>query len=291
MSRYLTSRRLFILLISIIILMVIAGLTISKRGRIASWPEQIVMNVENTVSGWVYRPVSKLTGFFGGLHQLRAMYEQNAELKHEMQNYQALKAQLQDEKKQNAILQQMAHFVKRNQNNLHPVPAHVVGREPSLWNSELTIDVGSKDGVGPDMAVVAPDGSLVGRVSKVASETAKVMLITDTQVGDGVSALTQASSIQPFGVVTGSTRNQGSLDMTFWGSLVQLPSEQLVGDEVVTSGLSNVFPKGIVIGKITKVQYGPHNTAKTAVIQPAANLDYLQDVFVVRTEAQVKQAQ
>ncbi|WAH38966.1 rod shape-determining protein MreC [Alicyclobacillus dauci] len=291
MSRYLTSRRLFLLLGSIILLMVIAGLTISRVGRTASLPEQIVMNVQNTVSGWVYRPVSKLTGFFSGLQSLRNMYQENAELKHEMQDYQKLKAQLTNTENEVSRLQQMAGFVQQNKNQLHPVPAHVVGREPSLWNSELTIDVGSREGVGPDMAVVAPDGSLVGRIEKVASDSAKVVLITDTQVGDGVAAKALTSSSQPFGVVTGSTRNQGSLDMTFWGSLVQLPANQLVGDQVVTSGLSDVFPQGIVIGKITKVQYGPHNTAKTAVVQPSANLDYLQDVLVVRTPKQVGQVQ
>lgn len=288
MSRYLTSRRLFILLGSIIILMVIAGLTLSRTGRMASWPEQIVMNVQNTVSGWVYRPVSKLTGFFGGLHDLRSMYQENAELQHEMQNYQALQAQLKDQQAENATLKTMVKFYDSNKVKLNPVAAHVVGREPSMWNSVLTIDVGSNQGVHPDMAVVAPDGSLVGRVEKVASASSKVVLITDTQVGDGVSAKAQTSSSQPFGVVTGSTRTQGALDMTFWGSLVQLPANQLVGDEVVTSGLSDIYPPGLVIGKITKVQYGPHNTAKTAVIQPAANLDYLQDVFVVRSKGQAQ---
>ncbi|EPZ48995.1 rod shape-determining protein MreC [Alicyclobacillus acidoterrestris] len=291
MSRYLTSRRLFLLLGSIIVLVVIAGLTISRTGRTASWPEQVVMNVENTVSGWVYRPVSKLTAFFGGLHDLRQMYVENAELKHDMQDYQSLKAQLNDAEAEDNRLRQMVHFAQGAGKSLPRVPAHVVGREPSEWNSQLTIDAGSAQGVRPDMAVVAPDGSLVGRVEKVASHSAKVDLITDTQVGDGVSAFADTSSVQPFGVVTGSTRNQGALDMTFWGSLVQLPAKQLVGQEVVTSGLSDVFPRGIVIGKITKVQYGPHNTVQTAVVQPAADLDYLQDVFVVRTTNQAGQGQ
>ncbi|MFD1674992.1 rod shape-determining protein MreC [Alicyclobacillus fodiniaquatilis] len=286
MSRYLTSRRLFVLLASIILLMVIAGLTISRGGRVASWPEQIVMNVQTTVSSWVYRPVSKLTGFFGGLSDLRSMYQENAELKHEMQNYQSIESQLNDEKSQVATLQKMVKFVNHH-TSWDYVAAHVVGREPSLWNSELTIDVGSKEGVKPNLAVVAPDGSLVGRVANVASQSSKVILVTDTQLGDGVSALTQASSQQPFGIVTGSTRNQGELDLTFWGKLVQLPAKQLVGDDVITSGLTSTFPRGIIIGKITKVQYGPHSTAQSAVVQPSANLDYLQDVFVV---LKVKQA-
>lgn len=281
MSRYLTSRRLFLLLGSIILLMIVAGLTISQGGRNASWPEQVVMNVQNGLSGLIYRPVSKLTGFFGGLQNLREMYQENAQLKHEMQNYQYLKAQLLDAQNQETRLQQMVHFYHGNQGQLHPIAAHVVGREPSLWNSELTIDAGSSNGVRPNMAVVDPNGSLVGRVEKVASHSAKVILITDTQVGDGVAALVETKTTQPFGVVTGSTRNEGSLDMSFWGSLVQLPANQLVGDPVVTSGLSDIFPRGLVIGTITKVQYGAHNTALTAVVQPSANLSYLQDVFVV----------
>ncbi|GMA60579.1 rod shape-determining protein MreC [Alicyclobacillus fastidiosus] len=291
MSRYLTSRRLFLLLGSIIVLVVIAGLTMSRGGRTASWPEQIVMNVENTVSGWVYRPVSKLTAFFGGLHDLRQMYVENAELKHDMQNYQDLNAKLQDAEAEDNRLRQMLNFSQGAGKSLIRVPAHVVGREPSEWNSELTIDVGSSQGVQPDMAVVAPDGSLVGRVEKVASGSAKVDLITDTQVGDGVAAFADTSTVQPFGVVTGSTRNEGALDMTFWGTLVQLPANKLIGTEVVTSGLSDVFPRGIVIGQITKVQYGPHNTVQTAIVQPAANLDYLQDVFVVHTPKQAGQVQ
>lgn len=281
MSRYLTSRMLFILLGSIILLMVVAGLTLSQTGRKASLPEQVVMDVQNTVSGWIYRPISKLTGFFGGLSNLREMYQQNAELKHEMQNYQVVVSQLKDTEAENTRLRTMLTFHNDSKNSLHEIPAEVVGRQPSLWNSELTIDVGTSDGVKPNMAVVAPDGSLVGRVQNVAAHSAKVVLITDTQIGDGVAALVEASSVQPFGVVSGSTRSAGVLSFSFLGQLVQLPASKLVGDEVVTSGLSDVFPRGLVIGTITKVQFGPHNTAKAAVVQPSAKLNYLQDVFVV----------
>ncbi|WP_067617544.1 rod shape-determining protein MreC [Alicyclobacillus acidiphilus] len=281
MSRYLTSRMLFILLGSIILLMVIAGLTLSQAGRRASLPEQVVMSVENTVSGWIYRPISKVTAFFGGLSNLRTMYQENAALKHEMQNYQVVVSQLRDAQAENGRLEQMLSFYNHSKSTLQEIPAQVVGREPSLWDSVLTIDAGSRDGVKPNMAVVAPDGSLVGRIQTVAAHSSKVVLITDTQIGDGVAALVEASSVQPFGVVSGSTRSEGTLSFSFLGQLVQLPASQLVGDPVVTSGLSDVFPRGLIIGTITKVQFGPHNTAQSAIVQPSADLNYLQDVFVV----------
>ncbi|WP_206831040.1 rod shape-determining protein MreC [Alicyclobacillus fructus] len=284
MSRYLTSRRLFLFLGSLIVLMIIAGLTLSQTGRRATFPERILMDVQSVVSGIVYKPVSKLTGFFAGLSNLRQMYEENAALKQEMENYQALRAQLADAQAANQRLETMLHFYNRTVNQLHEIPAMVVGREPSEWNSALTINVGSADGVQPNMAVVAPDGSLVGRVDTVSGHSARVVLITDTELGDGVSALVEASHMQPFGVVTGSTTNPGQLNLDFLGQIIQLPSSQLVGDEVVTSGLGDVFPRGLVIGTITKVVYGAHNTAKSAIVQPAAQMDFLQDVFVVREQ-------
>ncbi|GLV13796.1 cell shape-determining protein MreC [Alicyclobacillus hesperidum] len=282
MSRYLTSRRLFLLLGSVIVLMVIAGLTLAQSGRRASFPERVVMDVENTVAGWIYRPVSKITGFFAGLGDMRSMYQENAQLKHEMQKYQALRAELSDAEAENQRLATMLNFYNRTKNTLHEIPAAVVGREPSEWNSQLTINVGTADGVQPNMAVVAPDGSLVGRVDTVATHSAKVILITDTQVGDGVAALVEAAKAQPFAVVTGSGASAGELALDFLGQIVQMPASQLIGDEVITSGLSNVFPRGLVIGTITKVQYGAHNTVKSAIVEPAAQMDYLQDVFVVR---------
>lgn len=81
MSRYLTSRRLFLFLGSLIVLMIIAGLTLSQTGRRATFPERVLMDIQSAVSGIVYRPVSKLTGFFAGLSNLRQMYEENAALK------------------------------------------------------------------------------------------------------------------------------------------------------------------------------------------------------------------
>lgn len=280
-SRLFTNRRLFILLASFIVLTAVAGVTLRGSGRGTSLPERIVMDVENTVGGWIYRPVSAVTGFLQGVHSLHDMYVQNAQLQAELQNYTALNTKLLNEQATNAQLNQMLQFKQSVGNQMKLVPAHVVGRDPSQWNSDITIDVGSTQGVHSDMAVVATDGSLVGRVVSAAGYSAKVVLITDTQVGDGVSAkVANGSTQEPFGIVMGSTTVSGDLSMEFLSPVAQLDQ----GQPVVTSGLSDVFPPGILIGKLISVRTGLQGLTKSAVIQPAANLDYLQNVFVVTSK-------
>lgn len=282
-SRILTSRRLFILLASIIVLIVIAGLTLRPGGGQAIWPESVVMDVENTVGGWVYRPVSKLTGFLAGLHDLHQMYVQNANLKSEMQNYAQLQIELRDAQAQNARLGEMIGYKQAAGKSFQLLPASVVGRDPSQWNSEITIDAGTASGAKSGMAVVSADGSLVGRISLAGQFSSKVLLVTDTQVGDSVSARVQVSGPdQPFGIVSGSTTVSGDLEMNFLSPLAQIQS----GDTVVTSGLgTSMFPGGIDIGKIVSVRQGVQGLTQSAVIKPDANLSYLQDVFVIKGKA------
>lgn len=277
-SRLFTNRRLFILLASFIVLTAVAGLTLRGSSRGTSWPERIVMDVQNTVGGWIYRPVSAVTGFLQGISNLHNMYVQNAQLKSELQNYAALKSQLLDAQSANAQLSKMLGFKQTAAKNLQLVPGHVVGRDPSQWNSDITIDVGLSEGVHNNMAVISADGSLVGRVVAAAEYSSKVVLITDTQVGDGVSAkVATGNSQEPFGIVVGSSTTTGLLGMEFLSPVAQLQP----GQSVVTSGLSSIFPPGLLIGNIVSVRTGQQGLTKSAVIQPAADLNYLQNVFVV----------
>lgn len=276
-SRFITNRRLFILLGSFILLLVAAGLTLRGKEHQASFPERIIMDVQNTVGGWIYRPVSQLTSFLGGIHSLHEMYVENARLQDEMQNYKTIQSKLAVLESENQKLNQMLGY-KQQATAFKLTPAHVIGRDPTQWSSELTIDAGTADGVHGNMAVVTPDGSLVGRVAEAALHSAKVILITDTQVGDGVSANVQNQTDQPpFGVVVGSTTKTGELDMSFLSPVAQVH----VGDQVVTSNLSDIFPSGIVIGTVQSVKSGLQGLTQSAQVSPSADLDYLQNVFVV----------
>jgi rod shape-determining protein MreC len=173
----------------------------------------------------------------------------------------------------------MVGFKHSQDNHYSLLASHVIGRDPSTWNSEITIDEGRADGVTENMPVVSGDGSLVGRVSAAADYSSKVILVTDTQVGDGVSAkVLTGTTQQPFGIVVGSSSAPGKLQMNFLSPLANLS----VGDSVVTSHLGGIFPDGLVIGRVSKVTNGEQGLTQMAIIQPAADLAYVQDVFVVK---------
>jgi rod shape-determining protein MreC len=271
------NKRLFGILAALIILMIVAGLTFRKRVHV-TWPEKIVIDVVSWVQGAVYKPVYNVSLFFQDINQLKSVYEENATLKASLNKYANLQAEFLDLQNENQRLDAALKFTQRNQ-GYQMVAAAVNGRIPSYWNSVVLIDKGSSDGIQTDMPVVTPDAGLVGRVDEVATHSAKVVLVTDTDK-EGISAVV-LNQKRPFGIVTGSSDHPGQLEMSFISKLDQAKT----GDLVETSGYSDIFPKGIVIGKITEIKNDPTGLTQTAYIQPTADLDHLEDVLVVKRAA------
>lgn len=149
----------------------------------------------------------------------------------------------------------------------------VIAREPSNWFNAFLLDGGEKAGVKKDSVVITPEG-LVGRVIKVNENSSQVLLITDP--GSEIGALVQRSRIQ--GVIQGKKR---------YLILKYLPLEANVreGDLVITSGLEGgLFPKGLVIGKIKKIEPPhPQDLFLEVIVIPETNLSRLEEVLVLKT--------
>jgi len=123
------------------------------------------------------------------------------------------------------------------------VTAHVIGEDVTPWFRTLTIDRGSRDGLRDGMPVLAV-GGVVGQTVKVAANSSRVMLLTDN--ASGIAAVIQRSRAR--GVVKGKGDNLCSLEFSMRGEDVQ------VGDQVITSGIGGIFPKGALIGEVTMVK-------------------------------------
>jgi rod shape-determining protein MreC len=152
--------------------------------------------------------------------------------------------------------------------------AQVVLRDPANWWRSVQIDLGTRDGVRPNLAVLTSDG-LVGRTASVSLMRSQVVLIGDPSCK--VAALIENQSRD-----TGIIGAAGPLD----SSLVELSylsrnSNLKPGQDVVTSGLGGVFPAGIHIGKVVdsrSVDYGYYTEAR---VKLAANLGSLEEVWVL----------
>lgn len=170
---------------------------------------------------------------------------------------------------QSKTLQQLLEF--RSSVSLETTGAAVIAGGASPDFRTMTIDKGTGGGVKPDMAVIAPAG-VVGRVIMPSARASKVQLLIDRNAAAG--ALVERSRAQ--GVVEGTGADM--LRMNYVSGVADLK----VGDQVVTSGIDGIYPKGFVIGQIQSIERGAGEFS-AIVIRPAVDFASLEAVLIVLT--------
>jgi len=152
--------------------------------------------------------------------------------------------------------------------------AKIVTRDPANWWHTVQIDLGSRDGLTNNLPVLTSDG-LVGRVSAVGIYTSQVVLVGDQNCR--VSALVEDAT-QDMGVLSASGPLDTSLvDLNYLSSSANIKS----GQNVVTSGLGGIFPRGIPIGKIVDAQEVEYGLATEARVKLNVNLGAVDVVWVM----------
>jgi rod shape-determining protein MreC len=204
---------------------------------------------------------------------LRGVRQENKQLKEQIQQLRIEEARLNEDATQAHRLQALLGF--KEQYISHTVAAQVIGTSGSEQSRSVYIDKGSRDGLKQDMAVITGDG-VVGKVLRVFSGTAQVLLINDQT--SGVGAILEKSRLQ--GVLRGTPNGDVVLEKVMSDEPVQ------PGDNVITSGGDQIFPKGLPIGAVTKVAPGAELFYKIDV-KPSADLSRLEEVLVV-TEVKEK---
>jgi rod shape-determining protein MreC len=160
----------------------------------------------------------------------------------------------------------------RSRSSLSTVAAEIIAGGASPDFRTMTIDKGADAGLAADMAVIAPSG-IVGRIVLPSARAAKVQLLIDRNAAAG--ALVERSRAQ--GVVLGSG-DEKTLRMEF----VAETAEVAVGDVVVTSGIDGIYPKGLAIGLVERVDKSGTGYREIAV-KPAVDFSRLEEVLVVLT--------
>jgi rod shape-determining protein MreC len=150
------------------------------------------------------------------------------------------------------------------------MPSEVVGQDVSPWFRSVLLDRGSRDAVHTGMPVVADQG-LVGLVTATTPNAARTMMLLDRR--SAVDAIIERSRAR--GIVRGT--GSGALEFVFMvrGDDVQ------DGDNVITSGVGGVYPKGLRVGKVTRVQRETSKLIHTAAVQPNVDFGRLEQVFVM----------
>jgi len=237
--------------------------------RELSWWSAAVLGLGVPLQQLLAMPFEAAGEFWGRYMALVGVAEENREL-------QSVVAQLGDENLQlreallaGGRLEQISRM--RDEFEIPMLPAEIVAVDVSSWFRAVLLGRGREHGIAAGMPVISEDG-LVGLVTATSPGAAKVKLLLDRQsAADGV---VQRSRLR--GVVRGG-RSGEQLAFEF----VARGGDLALGDEIISSGLGGIYPKGLRIGSVVALpEVGPQLLAR-ATLEPAVDFSKLEQVFVM----------
>jgi len=198
---------------------------------------------------------------------LRGVRAENRQLKEQIEEMRLEQVRLTEDATQAHRLQSLLAF--KEQFIAKTVPAQVIGSSGSDLSRSIYIDKGSNDRIAQDMAVIT-SGGIVGKVLRVYPSTSLVLMINDQS--SGVGAMLDKSRLQ--GVVRGTPNGELILER------VMSDEQVAAGETVLSSGGDQIFPKGLLLGTVSKVSPG-RDMFLNIHVKPAADLSRVEEVLVV----------
>ncbi len=257
------------IIITIIVLILIVVFTNgeSNSSFFQNGISKLVMPIQNGLT-YLKNKISGNDTFFTDINNLETENEKlknrNSELEQSLRELESIKAE-------NETLKEYLNLTEKY-GEYETIPAYIINKDISNYSKTIIINVGSNDGIKENMTVIADEG-LVGHVVSVTDTTAQVQTIIDT--GSSVSS-TMSSTDE-------SIVCKGTLDSTTELKAMYIPTDYNIiqGDSLETSGLGGIYPKGVHIGTVKKVESTKNITDRYAVIETAVNFDKLSTVLVI----------
>jgi len=256
----------------ILILLGLAGIVLDRNEDLQPI-EDLALRLVVPVQGKLTSLGNNISDLTQTTRDLRELRRRNEELQGLADSLMIENVRLKEVESENETLRRLLGFIQANPTHSYKaaeVQGRVIGRDPGNFLSYLIIDSGSQQGIEKGMPVVTERG-LVGRITDVGSNWAKVMLIIDPS--SSVNALVQTS--RATGVVEGQVGESLVMKYIPQGETVN------VNDIVLTSGLGGNFPKKLIIGQVTAVHQRDIEMFQQADIRPTVDFNNLEIVLVI----------
>ena len=223
----------------------------------------------NYIGGWL----GDMKDNFSTMQQLRS---ENESLQEQVDALTTENNYLQEERYDYERLQEL-YQLDQNYAEYEKTAAHVIGKDSGNWFSTFTIDKGSRDGIDVDMNVLAGSG-LVGIVTEVGPTWAKVRSIIDDSSNVSGMVLSTSDTCIVSGDLSLMSTGQISFDQ-----MENNDNVVAVGDQIVTSYISDKYLQGILIGSISEINVDSNNLTRSGYIIPAVDFNNIQEVLVITT--------
>ena len=227
-----------------------------------------VRGAVNTVLNWV-------EALYGNLFRYQDMEGELADLRRQMAGLEEEVRRGREATRENEQLRKLLDL-RESRRDFVFESARVTARGAQGWDSTLTLSKGTSAGVAVNNCVITETGALVGVVSQVGPNWATV----DTVISPDIELGGQVTRANTAGIVDGelSLMQKGLVRLTY----LPLDTDVTEGDEVVTSGLGEVFPSGLVVGTVEQVSPDASGLSSSALVRPAVDLSRLIEVFIIK---------
>ncbi len=262
-------------IVGVIFLSVIGFFVGRKQSRLEKTLSNSISMIEYYI---VKKPLSFIGDIFNEYNDLKDVYDENKKLKTKLDSYANVEAE-------NEILTTEIDKLKKITeidylpSNYQTKVATVQIRDQTNWNDEITIDLGSMNDIQEGMVVCDSKG-MVGVVSKVTEISSTVSLITSENPSNQIPVMVVNGDQVVYGLLKNYSVNSQKLNITLLSNIDKLEK----GAKVYTSGLGGdgKSPKGIYIGKAKKLVTQTDGTTTTLMVTPAANMEDLSYVSVIK---------
>ena len=220
-----------------------------------------------SAAGW-------LENVYGYMYGYDSLKEENARLEARIEEMEAIVTESISNAEENERLRELLGFIDDHSDYVS-TDCTIISETGSNWSSSFTLNKGSKAGIEVGDCVISSQGVLIGTVAEVGTTWSNVRTIIDSEFTIGAALAETGSSALAEGDF--SLMQSDKLKLSY----IPDGAEIVSGDNVITSGVSGLAPRGLLIGKVSSIEADASGLTHYAVIEPLARLSELSQVFVI----------
>jgi rod shape-determining protein MreC len=268
MIKYLREYQFYIILFLFILIPVIAIDTSTRSPRDYRFYDRVIVGLTSPIQTIISWSLEQIARGFENYAYLWHTHRDNLALLEENRKLLNSIASLREAQQENIRLRKLLHFEEKF--NIQSVVARVIAKDVSTEFRSIRINRGESSGIKRNMAVVTEEG-IVGRILRTTQNTSDIVTILDLL--SAVDAIVERSRAR--GVVEGLTDDLCQLKYALRTDDIQ------PGDVLISSGLGGIFPKGIAVGTVSKVNRKPFGISQEVEVRPSVDFSKLEEVLIV----------
>ena len=259
----------------VLIVAVVLAIALTVIGSLTGFalPDMVVQDLLAPLRTGVSRLRDTAEQYYSYMFRYEALEAENAALKEELANIQADARAADSLSRENDRLRDALNMLATHE-EYDLVDAYIIAWNSVDWNSTLTINRGKNAGIEVGMCAITANHELVGVVSEVGSNYAVIKTIMDSSLQISASLSSTGNNGQVRGSYTSGHEDLLRMDYLASSSVIRN------NDQVVTTG-STVYPRDLVVGYVVDADFDATGVAKYALLQPAADVDTLEQVFIL----------